>query len=213
MRYAPVALALLLLSTSALAVPNSQTTLPLHAIETGFGICDIGDPCLTGVTVNVAPGTQQAIYLLVRNYDDVAGVQTAFEWGAQWTFTFGLWDCQSNQVNGITPTDPGGPTAGTIASAFDCITGGTTAVIGRMHFNVATAPGSRGDTQTNCVRQVEPNFPFGNHVVSCTGEVDLIGEDSQGSVCTETGGYDACDPPATGTEAATWGSIKAQYHR
>jgi hypothetical protein len=202
MRHLSVALALLALlctASSALAV-NEGTSLVLHGVETSFGVCEIADPCPNpAVEFNV--GATVAAYLVVRNYDEVAGVQTAFDWGS-WALTFGLWDCQTNQVNGITPSAPG-PQDGTIASAFDCITGGESAVIGRLHL-VASAPG--------CISQVESSFPFGNHVVSCGGDVQQIDPACWGSVCAGSAGVNACAPcQPVPVEAATWGTIKAQY--
>ena len=45
-------------------------------------------------------------------YDNLNGIQTAFEWGG-WLLLAGHWDCQTNQVSGSTPTHPGGPVSGT----------------------------------------------------------------------------------------------------
>ena len=203
MRHATVAItlmALLCLGSNALA--NTGTTLVLHALETAFGPCQIDDPCPTP-TVDVGAGSTQFIYLIAKNYDDVAGVQTAFDFGGN-TLTFGLWDCQSNQVNGTTPQAPGGPTSGTIATAFDCITGGTGAVIGRMNI-IMTG---------QCVTQVPSSFPFANHVVSCSGGVTGIDDVTcLGSVCVSSGGTAPCSPCApTAVEPSTWGSIKSQYN-
>jgi hypothetical protein len=47
-------------------------------------------------------------------------------------------------------------------------------------------------------------------VVSCSGDVDVIDPQGRGSICVDAGGYDACDPVVP-VEAASWGSIKAQY--
>ena len=41
-------------------------------------------------------------------------------------------------------------------------------------------------------------------------QVDVIDPLSRGSICVDAGGYDACDPVVP-VEAASWGSIKAQY--
>ncbi|MGD8394713.1 MAG: hypothetical protein PVF43_04480, partial [Candidatus Eiseniibacteriota bacterium] len=140
MRFLLVGIALVtLMSTPALA--NTNTTMVLHALDTSFGPCPLpSDPCDPGpADTQVTLGVQTFVYLILRNYTDVAGCQTAFDVPA-WTFIFGLWDCQPNQVNGTTPVAPFGPTSGTIASAFDCISGGTSAPIGRMSF-IPTAPG------------------------------------------------------------------------
>jgi hypothetical protein len=181
---------------------NLSTTLPLHAIETTYGVCDIGDPCDPGPpTVNVSQGAHIAAYLLVRNYDAVAGVQTAFDWG-NWTFLGGIWDCQAGQIWATVPSPPGGPHHGTITTAFNCVTGGSTEVIGRMHM-IATGPG--------CLVQVESDFPFETHVVSCEFLTAPALPENRGSICVDSGGVDACGPGSVAVDAATWGRIKAQY--
>ncbi len=205
MRYAAVALTMMaLLCLGASAFANEFTSLPMHAIVTSYGLCITDDPC-PAPTTDVSTGDQIAAYLLVRNYDNVAGVQTAFQWG-NWAFMFGLWDCQANQVSGVTPTPPGGETAGTIATAFDCISGGATAVVGRMHL-IPSDPG--------CIIQLESSYPFGTHVVDCQGNVQHIMDDvCLGRICASTGqGRNSCDPcDAMAVEPSTWGTIKLQYN-
>jgi hypothetical protein len=203
-------MSLMLISLPALLSPaparadlNDQTSLVMHAVETEFGPCAIDDPC-PGPTVTVPTSVTIAAYLLIRHYDEVAGVQTAFDWNG-WVFLFGLWDCQSNQVNGFAPTAPG-PSDGTIATAFDCVTGGASAVIGRLHLVTAT-PG--------CIQQVTSSFPFGTHVVSCGGQVHEIDPDCWGSICAPDGGYDACEPCQlpTAVVPTSWGTIKVYYRK
>jgi hypothetical protein len=184
------------------AVPNLNTTLPLHAVITEFGPCDIPDPCEPGPpTVNVPAGSQIAAYLVMRNHQHVPGVQTAFDWG-DWTFLHGAWDCQAGQVVGTTPAPPGGPIAGTIATVFDCVTGGSTEVIGRIHFIAST---------TDCLTQVESGFTFGTHVLDSSGNTAPVLPENRGTICVGAGGFDACGPTATAVDAASWGAIKASY--
>jgi hypothetical protein len=205
MRHLTVALtlmALLCLGSNALAV-NDATSLVLHAVETSFGLCTVA-PC-PDAAVDIGVGPTYAFYLLINNHENVAGVQTAFDWPTAWPVLFGLWDCQGNQVNGTTPTAPG-PQTGTIASAFDCVTGPEQAVIGRIHVSATTE---------GCFSQVMSSFPFGNHVVSCQNEVTEVDMECWGSVCAGTGapGVDACPPcEPIPVEPTTWGSIKAQYN-
>ncbi|MGD8395873.1 MAG: PKD domain-containing protein [Candidatus Eiseniibacteriota bacterium] len=177
---------------------NAMTTLVLHAVETDFGPCDIPDPC-PGATVEVTPGATIAAYLLIRNYDDVAGLQTAFDFGG-FEFLNGIWDCRANQVNGRVPAPPGGPTDGTLATAFDCVGGGVSAIIGRLHM-VA---------QSGCLMQVESTYPFGTHVVNCLNDVQGIGPNERGIICAGGSGADVCDI-AIPVRETTWGAIKAQY--
>lgn len=133
----------------------------------------------------MAGGERVALYVLARNCDEISGLQAAFDWG-DWEFLYGRWDCRSNQVTGTVPASPGGPRYGTIATAFDCIEGGRTAVIGIIHFV----------TGAGCVDLIESDDPLGTHVVSgdaCTS-TPVWGE-SWGRVCVGSGGLDGCEPP------------------
>lgn len=207
MRYAPVmALMALLLATTAVAGLNPFATLPLHGKTSSFEQCNGYLPVDCSLSnppqVNMPAPGPVAIFLFVNNYTRVAGVQTAFQKDPSWTFTFGLWDCQPNQLSAVTPGGAFGPTAGTISTAFDCLNGPALGVIGRMHF-VAT---------TGCITQVQSTYPDGNHVVDCSQGKDLIDLAQRlGSVCVGQGGHNAC-PAVTPVEPATWGSIKAQYN-
>ena len=186
----------------AAQVPNRSTTLPLHAVVTGYGPCQIPDPCSPGPpTVKVSSFTSIAAYLLVSGYENVPGIQTAFDWG-DWTFLNGIWDCQAFQITAIVPTPPGGPQAGTLQTAFNCITGGTTQIIGRMHMITSN---------TGCLEQVESAEPFGTHVIDCTQLLTApILPQHRGSICVNTSGVNAC-PGAVAVEGATWGHIKAYF--
>lgn len=201
MRLLLVGFALLTLSFStAMAGPNASATLVLHALP-GTAICPYNgpDPCDPGPPTTTMPsGAGFGIMLFARNYDNLAGVQCAFEF--PFPFTFGLWSCQVNQVAGTTPTGSG-TTAGTISTAFDCVTGGATAAIGSLNFATAF-PG--------CATIIESSFPFATHVISCVGDVDPIPEVNRGMVCVDSPGTDTCEPVVP-VEATTWGSIKAQY--
>jgi len=192
------------LATSASAQNNQFTTIVLHAVDISYGPCEGADDVdcdavmpMTDITGMATP----TIYMLLRNYEDVAGVQAAFQ--TTWTMTFGLWDCQPNTVAGTTPAMPFGETAGTIACAFDPITGGTLAVIGRMHF---IAGG------TGCIEIIESSFPFGTHVVAQEGEAQEVYPGNRGIVCAGTGGFDACVGEVP-VEPTSWGHIKSQYQQ
>ena len=214
MRYASVAMALmaLCLSTMAFAGANPQVTLPLHAKASSFEPCagylpvdctgPIGGP--TRPTVNLPAGSPAAVFLFANNYNNIAGVQTAFDFGGL-TLTFGLWDCQGGQLSAVTPAMPGGPTAGSITTAFNCVNSGALLIVGRMHF----APGS------GCVSQVQSSFPNGIHVLDCSQGFDQIPDSQQarlGKICVAIqGGVDAC-APILAVESSTWGAIKGQYN-
>ena len=177
--------------------------LPLDAVETVFGGCADSD-CCPDVNVQAGPMGNWAVYLLINNFDEVAGVQTAFEIDPSWALLFQLWDCQGNQVVGTQPAPPWGPQSGTIATAFDCVTGGDCIVVGRMQF-ISGAAG--------CVGQVQSAFPFGTHIIDCAGrDFQITNEECLGRVCIDPEpGHNACDCKATPVEPATWGGIKTQY--
>lgn len=211
MRYAPVmALMALLLATTAFAGLNPFATLPLHGKTSSFEPCTGYLPvdCRIGgirPTVDI-PAGPVAVFLLVNNYANVAGVQTAFLPGPAWTFAFGLWDCQVGQLSAVTPVPPFGATAGSITTAFTCLNGPALGVIGRMMF--ANAGGG-------CIEQVQSSYPNATHVLDCAQGTDPIPLGARlGKICIGppgSGGVDACDP-ITAVEPATWGSIKAQYN-
>jgi hypothetical protein len=182
------------------AGPNANTTLVLHALPTSFGPCQIEDPCDPGPpSVSAPPNTMVAIYVIARNYDDIKLIQLALAWG-DWDLLYGLFDCLPGQWPGcIGPTNPGGPTRGTISTIFDCIVGGESAIVARLHY----LTGSSG-----CVDVIESSFPFGNHALSCGNEVDHIDAANWGRVCIGAGGVDACEPASIPVDATTWGAIK-----
>jgi hypothetical protein len=116
---------------------NPNFTLPLHAKVSAFELCNGYLPvdCL-GVrpTVQVESGQPVAVFLFVANYTQLAGIQTAFEVNPSWTYSFGLWDCLSGEFADVNPFPPFGPTNGTLNSAFNCVTSGELAPLGRMFF-------------------------------------------------------------------------------
>src|SRR5262245_8290660 len=135
---ASIALAALALTGSRplAQVNNDCTTVVLHAvsgIQTG---CQTNLDCTT-----VQPGTRldnpsgpYTVYMYLKNYELVGGVQVAFNWPASWSFGFGLWQCQPGQISASLPTAPG-PITGSITTAFNQISGGALAPIGEMVFN------------------------------------------------------------------------------
>ena len=193
---------------SAFAGSNPNFTLPLHAKLSQFEPCSGYLPvdCL-GVrpTVQVETGQQVAIFLFVANYTQLAVIQTAFEVDPSWSFTFGLWNCQPG-LQEFPPMPPFGPTSGTMIYAFNCLTGGTLAALGRMFFVAGTG----------CIGQVESSYPDGIYALDCQQQMDQIFPDEPGQqtrlgkVCVGAGGHDACEA-ATPVAAATWGWIKASY--
>ena len=200
-RFAIAAALTLCLAAPALA-QTTQPSFPLDAIETSFGLCTDTE-CCPNVNTTVNAGATNAIYLLANNVAELAGVQTAFEVDPSWALLFQLWDCQGNQVVGTQPTAPYGPVEGTIATAFDCVTGSDCVVVGRMHFI----------TIAGCITQTDSGFPFGTHFIDCSGRDTQVAPECWGSVCVGTPGENTCDCEggATPVEPSTWGGIKTQY--
>jgi hypothetical protein len=184
---------------------NACTTIVLHAMPSFGGCAGTGGmdcrSVLPTTDLSAAGIDAPAIYVFLRNYDFVTGMQCAFDWPASWVFVFGLWSCQSNQVNGVTPSAPG-QTTGTIATAFDAISGGSIALIGGLSFGAAP---------DGCLQIIESSFPFGTHVVNTEGDPPEtpVPEFLRGSVCATQPGYDACDPSPV--DPVSWGRIKQTY--
>jgi hypothetical protein len=210
------AVVLLTASPAALAhaQPNVQTTLILHAISHDAGNdCftpeDQGFDCSDGgrANVSVTPFSEVDIYLYVRNYDSLRGVQCAFSWPVEWQLHYwgppATGGCQSGQVYAVQPQSPGGPTAGTVTTAFDCIAGGFLAAMGSLRFTVGN---------TGCLAIVDSSYPFGTHVVGCDSQPTEVAAAGWGQVCTDDQGVDTCDAQEP-VLPATWGHIKAGYRR
>ena len=188
---------------------NPNFTLPLHAKVSSFEGCTGYLPvdCL-GVrpTVSVQSGQPVAVFLLVANYSQISGIQTAFEVGPSWTFSFSLWDCLIGEIADVNPLPPFGPTSGSLVAAFNCVTSGGLISLGRMFFT----------SGTGCIAQIESAFPYGTFALDCQQQVDriLVWEPGQtarlGKICVGPGGQDAC-AAVTAVSAVTWGRIKASY--
>jgi len=203
-----LAIAMTAAAGTALAGGNPDFTLPLHAKLSAFEPCNGYLPVdCAGVrpTVQIESGQDVAVFLLVANAPDLGAVQTAFEVDPSWVFYYGLWDC----APGLYPTSPGppwGPTVGSIARSFDCLTRGALVPVGRMFYRAGTG----------CVGQVESSFPLGICVIDCDDDYDRIittepGQQARlGKVCVGPGGQDACEA-ATPVAATTWGAIKTSY--
>ncbi len=185
---------------------NPCTSLVLHAGAAVDPSCaSVASACDgTGPTIDITGTAAPTIFLLLRNYERISGVQCAFEWDPTWTLTFGLWECQSNALSAFTPS-ASGDSLGTITVAFDEISGGTTAGVGMLSFGSAGA---------GCISLVESVFPFGNHVFDVNSDPQNIQIDAQnwGKVCVGAGGLDTCEAMVA-VEARTWGEIKAHYRR
>ena len=197
---------------------NYWIAFPLHAVIGTGQPCELGE----GITCycsgyhfpnSVVPAnTEITVFVSMWNFcGDIGlmGIQTAFEWDKSWTLLGSAWDCRSNQLVATIPEDPGGSTAGTITTAFDCVQGGYAVNIGRLFFRT----GSSG-----CLSQVQSTYPFGIHGLDCNQGINQIGFTHPidyyrlGSICVESQPpRDGCIDPGP-VEAATWGRIKAAYH-
>lgn len=201
----------LALATVVLAAPclwaqtpnNECTTVVLHAAP-GIDVdCRPDFDCM-----RVEPRTRidnpaglYTVFMYLKNYELVSGVQVAFDWPATWSFGFGLWNCQVGQLFAVQPSAPG-PLTGSIATVFNPITGGALAPIGMMVFNQIGA---------GWLSIIESGYPFGNHVIYYEQVTHLL-DANEGRVCVGGDGWNTCDcRAATAAEASTWGQIKATY--
>jgi hypothetical protein len=183
---------------------NQDVTFVLHVVQTEYGTCDIGDPCVSGpATIEVrSPGQWHAVYLVVRNYEAVSGLWCAFEWGAGWEFIYGAWNCFSGWYScELQPGGPGGPRYGTLGCSFDCIKGGAF-IAGRMLMRPTSG----------CLSIIDPEGRTAS-VIDCNGEVTMLLDRNRGRICVGGGGYSACDPAPVPVDGTTWGQIKGQYGR
>ena len=200
----PTLMALLFTAAPAHAV-NESTTLILHA-SSELVACEVpqlnGLNCVSQLPVTDVTGmAHPEIFLYVRNFDSMAGVQCAFQWPASWTCLSNSWDCQANQLAVVQPC-VSGPGFGNLATAFDPILGGVMAPIGMLIFGPAT---------TGCLDIIESIYPGGTCILSANQIITPIAPSNRGRVCAGPGGYDACNPAATPVEAASWGRIKSSY--
>ena len=195
--------------STAFAGANPNFTLPLHAKVSEFELCTGYLPvdCLVvRSTVQVESGKPVAIFLLVANYTELAGIQTAIEVDPSWSYAFGIWFCTSSYSD-FPPVPPFGPTAGNVTCGLiNCVTSGQLLPIGWMKFI----------SGTGCVGQIESAYPMGTWAMDCQQQIDQIRPNEHGQaarlgrVCVGPGGHDACEA-ATPVGATSWGAIKATY--
>jgi hypothetical protein len=208
MRFALASLgvvALLATSGAAMAQNNGCTTVVLHATTGVNASCAVSTldcgavPPLVSITNPSGPYT---VFMYLKNYGDLNGVQCAFDWPVTWTFGFGLWNCQTGQLTAVTPTAPG-PTTGSISTAFNAISGGALAPIGLMVFNTIG---------TGCLSIIESSYPFGNIVNDASGGATTpLSDTNEGKVCVDSQGLDTCVCQPGAVEPASWGAIKGTY--
>src|SRR5688572_14000463 len=77
---------------------NENTTIVLHARD-GIAGCDEpqknGLDCVNGRPALDIEGMQlPSVYVMLRNYDGLRGLQCAFDWPLEWTYIGGIWDCR-----------------------------------------------------------------------------------------------------------------------
>ncbi len=202
-------LAIAVLTSPAIAGPNSNAALVLHAVRSDYSTaCDIDDPCLPfpghpQVEI-VEPGQPHAVYVLLRNFDNVFYLQFALDWPQDWGRAFGWWYCQMGCICEQFPDQPG-PVLGAYSCCFNCITGGASTVIGYMFFQTPSA---------GCISIVDAavGVPQGTFVESCAGglDIDPVLQRNRGRVCVGPGGVNACESPAP-VESSTWGQVKRAF--
>ena len=199
---------LLLLLPSRLPAANESTTIVLHARD-GFAECDApqqsGLDCIGGRPNLDMTGMQMPwVFVMLRNYDSVTGLQCAFDWPVSWTLLGSTWDCLPGSIALFFPTAPGPLTGSLVMVWLDCIENGALTTVGRIIFGPTTGGG--------CLSIIESPYPFGTHVLGCDLKAMGVRPENRGRVCAGPGGYDACWPAATAVESSTWGAIKRQYH-
>lgn len=153
-RYVSVAIALVASILANAAEANDQFTVVLHArTPAGAGSCTEADVpnCQTiRPTTQVAAGADFRLYVFVNNYNDIQGLQTSFDWPADWIvdpdgeFPI-IHGCRSGIFCG--DDGPGNPVPRTLACAFDCVMGPQLTAIARIDFQ----SGASG-----CLIQVNP---------------------------------------------------------
>lgn len=193
-------------------LPNTGTTLVLHAIRRDpanrcFTPQDRGFDCGPGGRPRVSVGALEVfdVYVYLRHYDALNGLQCAFSWPGDWRYLG--WGpapaggCQSQQLTAVTPQEPGGPTAGTLATVFDCVTGGWLTPIGSLTLVTGLA---------GCLSITDSSYPSGTHVIDCHGAPAPLAPAGWGRVCVGGGGIDACDALEP-VAASSWGRIKAAF--
>jgi hypothetical protein len=216
MRWAIFATTLVVAGTQAVAAANQETTVVLHAHRIGgeplnceawIGEFDCSPE--SGPQVNIAPGDNVAIFVFLRNYDDVSGLLCRFSvdraggsepWG-DWICFGSIFGCQPNQIGLWSP----GPSSGELTTSFDCIQRGLLAPLGFMIFTAGTH---------GCLSMEESErYPAESGVNGC-GYPPIRSEvapQNRGRICIASGGYDACNPRPVPIEEETWGRIKMQY--
>jgi hypothetical protein len=191
--------ALALLSSPAAAELNDQTTLVLHAVKGSFGFCEIGDPCQEGAQVEVSPGEPQVIYVIARNYDQLAYLHLKVVGDYPGWIIYFVLDCPGGCIDCTLSTPL---TAYFFINFPKCQVGGETLIVGRIF-----AMGTQG-----CIRVTQSEYPYGTIAQGCDQQITPVPEAHWGRICVGPGGIDTCEVPVAVT-GETWGAIKAQYGR
>jgi len=216
MRHALVAICLLALCGAASAQENENFTVVLHArTPAGTGSCTAsGLPDCLGIrpTTQVAANNEFRLYIFINNFSKIFALLTAFAWPTDWSIVgdeVSVFGCRgATQAYAHVPVEPGGPLEGTLATAFDCVSGPGLAAIARIDF-FASGGG--------CLTQLNPRQGTGRvEVLDCqyhSTTLDASDPRQQprlGSICVGVPGRDACDA-LVAFEPVTWGKIKASY--
>ena len=161
-----LAVALLLQSAdvgTAVAI-NENTTLILHGAQASEWFLPCNHPALQGVDcvamlpqTDVSGFTRPAIFLLIRSYESVIGIQCAFDVPASWTLLYSDWLCLGGLYPDVNPQPPWGPFAGSLSYGIDPISGGALVTVGRMYFSSASA---------GCMTIIDSGYPGGTSVLS-----------------------------------------------
>ena len=143
----------------------------------------------------MAPGKYNAIYVIVRNYDNIKQLAFTVTWDQGFTVVFanqcipGCLDCVMFGEHELQ----------WFVEFLDCQVGGGSVVVGQIY----ALPTS------GCLRVSQSGYP-GTITVSCDRSIEKVREENLGVVCVGPGGIDVCNEPVI-VQPITWGAIKAQY--
>ncbi len=183
---ATACVALLLAANTVAGASNEATSVVLHARQRDLSAtCDVPvsvdtvDCANVFPTVNVSASLELDVFVLLNNYDEVAGLQCKFDLAQGWSMVAWVESCQLNQLSAVVP----GGAEMNLSTAFDCVTGGSLTPVGRIWVDSGLS---------GCAAVVDSDFPYGTHVVDCSGASTPVPPAARARVCIGSGGVHAC---------------------
>ncbi len=200
-----VLLACLLVTTEAFA--NEQTSIVLHAVD-NIASCEAwkadGICAETGPTTDITNFDLMLAFILLRNYEDVSGVNCGFDFPLEWGFVAQFDTCLPDACIVDIPRVVGpGPDQGHFFMCFGAVTGGSTIEVGRLLFLSVGA---------GCLDIIEPSYG-GVQVLDGAGVETPVHPANWGRICHGPGGRNTCDSAATPVLPTSWARLKSQYRQ